>query len=191
MATLVQDDPKLSALIEALYRVEGKAEIIDGKIVHLPMTGIDPGFAGDEIFVSLRAYARRCGRGRAVGDNKGFLVDLPRRKSFSPDVAFYTGPKTGMKFGEGAPVFVAEVRSEGDYGRKAEREMAAKRRDYFAAGTLVVWDVDLNSDDVVRVFKNGDAEMPVATYRCGDQAEAEPAVPSWAMPVDDLFDPTG
>jgi Uma2 family endonuclease len=48
-----------------------------------------------------------------------------------------------MKFFEGAPVFAVEVRSEGDYGPAAERELAEKRADYFAAGTLAVWDVDL------------------------------------------------
>jgi hypothetical protein len=44
-----------------------------------------------------------------------------------------------------------EVRSEGDYGPAAEREMAAKRRDYFAAGTQVVWDVDVLSTEVAQV----------------------------------------
>ena len=32
--------------------------------------------------------------------------------------------------------------------------MVAKRADYFAAGTLVVWDVDLLSSDVVRVYRS-------------------------------------
>ena len=57
-----------------------------------------------------------------------------------------------MKFLNGAPVFAVEVRSEGDYGSTAEQEMAQKRADYFAAGTLVVWDVDLMSEDVVRSY---------------------------------------
>jgi Uma2 family endonuclease len=91
-----------------------------------------------------------------------------------------------MKFFEGAPVFAAEVRSEGDYGPAAEIEMAAKRADYFAAGTLVVWDVDLLGDDVVRVYRSTAPGTPTV-YRRGDTAEAEPAVPGWRMPVDDLF----
>ena len=66
--------------------------------------------------------------------------------------------------------------------------MAAKRADYFAAGTRVVWDVDLSSENVVRVFRDGDADQPAATYRRGQTAEAEPAVPGWTMPVDDLFE---
>ena len=93
-----------------------------------------------------------------------------------------------MRFVEGAPLFAVEVRSEGDYGPQAEREMAQKRADYFAAGTLVVWDVDLLSDDVVRVYRADAPDRPTL-YRRGEVAEAEPAVPGWTMPVDDLFMP--
>ncbi len=57
-----------------------------------------------------------------------------------------------MEFIHGAPALAVEVRSQNDYGPKADREMAEKRADYFAAGTLVVWDVDLLGADVVRVF---------------------------------------
>src|SRR6185503_6802983 len=85
--------------------------------------------------------------------NCGFVVHLPHRKSFSPDVAFVRSMDFGMKFYEGAPEFAVEVRSEGDYGPRAEREIAAKRADYFAAGTLVVWDVDLLSENVIRVYR--------------------------------------
>jgi Uma2 family endonuclease len=91
-----------------------------------------------------------------------------------------------MKFFAGAPILAVEVRSEGDYGSGAERRMAAKRADYFAAGTLVVWDVDLLSDDVVRVYRSHEPEEPTI-YRRGQVAEAEPAAPGWTMPVDDLF----
>jgi len=174
------------ATIEDLSRTPGKAELVDGKILHFSPTGGLRGFAGDEIFVSLREYVRRTGRGFAVGDNKAFRVNLPRRKSFSPDAAFYVGPSPGMKFLAGAPVFAVEVRSERDYGPRAERTLARKRADYFAAGTLVVWDVDLLSDEIVRVYRASDPELPTIYHR-GEVAEAEPAVPGWTMPVDDLF----
>ena len=174
------------ATIEDLYGIEGKAEIVNGEVVRMPPTGALPGYGGDEIFVSLHAYARRSRGGRAVGDNKAFRVRLPHRESFSPEAAFYTGPDTGMKFFEGAPVFAAEVRSEGDYGPTAEQAMAAKRADYFAAGTIVVWDVDLLSEDVVHVYRSTSPDTPTV-YRRGDTAEAEPAVPGWRMALDDLF----
>ena len=177
---------KVEATIEDLYKIKQKAEIVNGEIILMSPTGSLPGYAGDEISSSLRYYSKRQKHGRAVGDNKAFVVNLPHRKSFSPDAAFYVGADTGMKFYEGAPVFAVEVRSEGDYGPRAEREMAAKRSDYFAAGTQVVWDVDLLSEDVVRVYRVTDPERPTI-YRRGEIAEAKPAVPGWTMPVDDLF----
>ena len=177
---------RTEATIEDLYAVEGKAEIVNGELVHMPPTGDVRSYAAGAIFVSLHTHARQAGSGRAVTDNAGFLADLPHRKSFSPDAAFYTGPPAGMKFFPQAPVFAVEVRSEGDYGPKAEREVAKKRADYFAAGTLVVWDVDLRSDDVVRVYRASDPAQP-RIFRRGELADAEPAVPGWRMPVDDLF----
>jgi len=114
-------------------------------------------------------------------------VDLPQRKSFNPDAAFHVGPPPGPKFLEGASIFAAEVRSEGDYGPAAEEAMAAKRADYFAAGTQVVWDVDVLREGRIRVYR---ATAPVAptVYRRADQAEAAPALPSWSLPVDDIFE---
>ena len=66
--------------------------------------------------------------------------------------------------------------------------MRRRRADYFAAGTLVVWDVDAESDDVIRVYRHTSPDLPAAIYRRGEIAEAEPALPTWRFPVDDLFD---
>ncbi len=179
---------KAPATIEELYQVpdHGKAEIVNGELVTMSPTGFLPGRAGGEIYASLRQYERQTKRGYAIPDNVGFTVNLPNRASFSPDAAFYTGKVTGMKFLAGAPAFAAEVRSENDYGEQADKDIAAKRADYFAAGTLVVWDVDLLNEDVITVYRAGDPTKPTI-YRRGDLAEAEPAVPGWRMPVDDLF----
>lgn len=177
---------RTEATVADLYRVDGKAELLEGELVVMPPTGDAPGNAGFEIAVSLREYAKKRQTGRAVADNVGFKVDLPNRQSFSPDAAFHDLPRSGMKFLNGAPLFAVEVRSEGDYGDAAETRMAQKRADYFAAGTLVVWDVDLLGDDVVRVYRRSAPDQPTV-YRRGDIAEAEPAVPGWTFPVDTLF----
>jgi Uma2 family endonuclease len=90
-----------------------------------------------------------------------------------------------MKFFEAAPVFAAEVR-ENDYGANAERDIKAKIADYFAAGTLVVWDVDLLGEDVIRAYRADRPDQP-RIYHRGETADAEPALPEWVMAVDDLF----
>lgn len=174
--------------IDDLYHVTDhrKAELVNGELVYMSPTGFLPGYAAGEIFASLRAYARRAKNGYAIPDNVGFIVDLPHRRSFSPDVAFYTGKLSGMKFLEGAPVFAVEIRSENDYGPQAEHMMEEKRKDYFLAGTWVIWDVNLLSLEVIKVYRKNDPKNPVI-YQRGQIAEAEPAVPGWRMPVNDLF----
>jgi len=180
---------RTQATIEDLYTVpeHGKAEIVDGEVVLMSPTGDAPNRASGAIYISLRQYESNVSGGRACADNAGFIVNLPHRKSFSPDAAFFLGKTSGMKFLEGAPVFAVEVRSEGDYGPQAERDIAQKIADYFAAGTLVVWDVDLLSNDVIKVYRASDPNHP-SVYRRGGMAEAEPAVPGWTFPVDRLFE---
>ena len=88
-----------------------------------------------------------------------------------------------MSFIEGPPTFAVEVRSENDYGA-AEAEMAAKRDDYFQAGTVVVWDVDPIAETIA-CYRQGVAQPVI--FRRGDVANARPAVPGWQMPVDEVF----
>jgi Uma2 family endonuclease len=178
---------KTHATIEDLYKVEGKAELVNGEIVCMSPTGGVPGRAGGKVYVSLLQYEQQHSNGYAFPDNVGFIVHLPHRESFSPDVAWYVGELRGGEFLEGAPVFAVEVRSKYDYGRRAERTMQAKRDDYFACGTLVIGDMDALREQVIRVYRASDPDKPTI-YRKGDIADAEPAVPGWRIPVNDLFE---
>jgi Uma2 family endonuclease len=182
----IATDPATEQLIAELYKIDGKAEIVDGRIIRMSPTGDMPGSAGGSSYAILLLYAKKHG-GRAYPDNAAFLVDLPNRKSFSPDASYDIGPRSRMKFLPVAPDFAAEVRSEEGYGTAADRKLAQKGADYFAAGTKVVWDVDLLSDDVVRVYR-GDAPQSPKVYRRDELAEAEPAVPGWTFYVNELFD---
>jgi Uma2 family endonuclease len=179
----------IRATLDDLYREEGKAELIGGRIVRYMASGDLPSVVAGEIFVSLRIYSKTVGKGVAYPDGIGYAIpELPSgRESFSPDASYYTGtrPANRMRFIQGAPTFAAEVRSENDYGPASEADMAAKRTDYFAAGTLVVWDVDPQAETVA-VYGAAAPSQPVI-YRRGDTAEAEPAVPGWRMAVDEIF----
>ena len=177
------------ATLADLYREPGKAELIGGRIVPIMPTGRTPNRVAGRIFRSLDDYAETAGRGEAYTDNMGFEVsELPSgRESFSPDTSYHTGPfpENPMRFIKGAPTFAVEVRSENDYTESAEIEMGEKRADYFAAGTLVVWDVD-PVNECVHVYRRSAPTQPT-TYRRGEVAEAEPALPGWRIAVDQIF----
>jgi len=175
--------------LDDLYRVEGKAELIAGSIVPLLPTGRKPNRVAFRIARSLDDHAQATGRGEAYTDNMGFAVPelSSGRQSFSPDASYHEGPfpSNAMRFIEGAPTFAVEVRGEGDSGDAAARARAAKRADYFEAGTKVVWDVDPIAE-CAHVYRSDSPDQP-ATSRKGEDADAEPAVNGWRMAVDRLF----
>ncbi len=80
-----------------------------------------------------------------------------------------------------------EVRSENDYGNKAEKAIKQKRYDYFAAGTEIVWGGDLLGDDVIKSYHKDNPDTP-NIFKRGEIADAEPALPGWKIPVDELFE---
>jgi Uma2 family endonuclease len=177
------------ATIDDLYRVEGKAELIGGRIVRFMPSGLRPSKVAFRIAMSLEAHAVATNSGQAYPDGLGYAIRPPLksgRQSFSPDASFCAGavPET-MRFGEGPPTFAVEVRSENDYTAAAQREMAAKRADYFEAGTLVVWDVD----PIARTIASYRSDSPLqpTVFKTGEIANAEPAVPGWTVNVDDLI----
>jgi Uma2 family endonuclease len=177
---------RIDADVDDLRQVQGKAELVHGEVVEMSPTGGLHWYAASLIAASLNHYAKANGiNGFGGADNGGFVVNLPHRRSFSPDAAFYRGHLT-EDFLQGAPVFAVEIRSKHDVGPAAEQRMAEKRADYFAAGTLVVWDVDLQNEIVVRAY-SADAPAKPREFRRGGLASAEAALPGWQMPVDELI----
>jgi Uma2 family endonuclease len=178
------------ATLDDMMRYDGKAELIGGRIVPIMPSGYLPGRVARRITRSLEDHAAVIGTGDAIADNVGYAFDSPLpsgRQSFSPDSTFYTGPlpTNPMKFIDGCPVFAVEVRSENDYGPKKDGEYQDKRKDYFFAGTRVVWDVDPIAETVTK-YEASDPLTPVV-FRRGDEADAEPALPGWRLKVDDVF----
>jgi Uma2 family endonuclease len=179
------------ATLDDLYRTRGKVELIGARIVSFMPTGMLPADISGRIYRSLAEYADETKIGRAYGENLGYAIAMlpSERESFSPDASFHRGPfpQNRMRFIAGSPHFAVEVRSENDYRPSAELKIAEKQADYFLAGTEVVWDVDPLAE-CIHVFRASNPEHPT-TYRRGDMAEAEPAVPGWSVSVDWIFGP--
>jgi Uma2 family endonuclease len=177
------------ATMDDLLATDGKAELINGRIVEFPMPGDRPGRVAGKIFKLLDDFAIKAGFGEARGDGVDYDVGLlaSGRQSFRPDASFYTqdGPVDPDDAVPGPPTLAIEVRSKEDHTPSAEREMAAKRADYFEAGTLAVWDVNPRTKTVA-LYVAGNPETAVV-FHSGETAHAGPAVPGWTMPVDAVF----
>jgi Uma2 family endonuclease len=175
------------ARIDDLRRTKLKAEILNGELLVIGPSGHAPARAAGKILIRLHMHMERHGGGEPFGARLAYILNLPHRKSICPDASWYTGPPSGGGYLSVAPVFAVEVRDWIDHGDEAERRMAAKRADYFAAGTQVVWDVDVLREKLIRAYHSNNPGR-ATVYRPGDVADAEPAVPGWRFTVDELFD---
>jgi Uma2 family endonuclease len=179
---------KTEATVEDLYNApdDGNYELVNGKLVRMPPTGFGPGRTSGSIYRSLSEYEEATGSGYALPDGVAFIVNLPNRRSFSPDTAFtLSAPENTERFADGAPIFAVEVRSENDHGPRMDRAYADKRADYFAAGTEVVWDVNPRTQIIASYYRE-QPDAPIA-FRRGEIAHAEPVLPGWRIPVDQVF----
>ena len=142
-------------------------------------------YAVCELVISLRRYAAQLRRGVALDGSVACLVTAPHRRLFTPDAGFHTGEMLGEHY-IGAPVLAIHVRGKRDYGPLAERRIAQRREDYFAARAEMVWDVDVLREEVVRVYR---AARPseVIVYRCSMLVDGGPELPGWTIAVNDLF----
>jgi len=173
-----------------LMSVKGKSELINGRIVVYPPMGGIPGRVQQAILFALHDYAVETGCGEVFTRSLGYALPAPLksgRQSFCADASYHVGPwpENPMGFIPAAPTFAVEVMCLPDYEPGQSEVRAAKRADYFEAGTLVVWDVDPVGQTVTKY----DASDPTigTTFRPGDTADAEPAVPGWRLDVTALF----
>ena len=121
------------ATFDDLMKVDGKAELINGRIVRYMATGAVPGRIAKRIMLALDPFVVALGIGEVFSDGVGYAIDPPLtsgRQSFSSDLSYHVPPLAAdhMNFIDGAPAFAVEVRSKNDYGPKPDREYAEKHR---------------------------------------------------------------
>lgn len=179
-----------AALLTDLYAIEGKAEVIRGEIVRQPPFGLLPGVVCANLLVSLHAWCQTHRLGVALGSTVGYegaIIDGDLR-TFCPDVSFRRHPvnANSMRFVPGSPTFAVEIRSENDHTPTADIAIIEKRSDYFEAGTEVVWDVDPLALEIRSYHRDSPNEPRI--FKPGDEADAEPAVSGWRIPVNEVFE---
>src|ERR1051326_6008714 len=155
-----------TATVEDVTRIqehEGKlCELIDGVLVEKVM-GYSESNIASLILEMLNSFVRKSNLGLVTGE-AGTMELLPALVPI-PDVAFvswdrfpeHRRPKAAVP--RVAPNLAVEVLSKGN----TTSEMAAKRRDYFASGVELVWEIDPQTRTAVVYTSPNDCETLTAS----------------------------
>ena len=157
-------------------------ELVDGVLVEKAM-GFRESLLAGAILELLRLFVRRHKLGIVVGPDG--MMQLSSRLIRIPDVAFVSWSRMpGRKIPKQpiprlAPDLAIEVLSQGN----TAKEMAIKRREYFNAGVLRVWEVDPKKRSITVYLRPDHGEV----FREGQVVDGGPVLPGFKLSVSELF----
>ncbi len=168
--------------IEILESKRGLFELVDGTLVEKAMAWLS-NYVGAVILSLLMAHVRANGLGIVLGEAGAARISGQVRM---PDAAFYPWsrfpegkpPPPGPVLGA-VPDLAVEVMSPANTAGEMER----KRREYFAGGARLVWEVEPELR-LVRVYTSPDAFTAVNEAGTLDGA---PVLPGFRVAVRELF----
>jgi Uma2 family endonuclease len=160
-------------------------ELVNGRIVRLPMPGAKHGVVASEVNYRLTDHVKRHDLGRVFGNNTFVRVRSNPDTYRGPDVCFVSYAKLPKEAEvpegplEFPPDLVVEVRSPSD----SIRQMTDKSNEYLDAGVRVVVVLDPQTD-VVWVTRTTDWPQ---RYHNGDVLTIPDVLPGFAVPVRQFF----
>lgn len=166
----------------------GPSELVRGEIRMMTPASGRHGVVTAIVFGLLWSHVRPRRLGQCFADNTGFQLHIPGERGDTvraPDVAFVRVermPRDGVTSGwmQGAPDLAVEVLSPSESIATA----AAKRADYFAAGTTLVWVIDPEA----RTLEIHTTGAPVRRLHVGDRLDGAPILPDFGCDVAELFE---
>jgi Uma2 family endonuclease len=161
-------------------------ELVDGTLVEKPM-GFYESHLGHILAFFIESYLTNHPIGFVVGES-GAARTIPRRVRM-PDVGFYswshfpgrTLPAGGVL--DMAADLVVEILSPSN----TRTEMEQKRREYFASGTRLYWEV-LPETRHVRVFTDVNTHTLLGE---NDSLVGEPVLPGFVLSIQEWFNRAG
>ena len=157
-------------------------ELIDGVLVEKAM-GFSESLLASYLIVLLDAFVRPRNLGPVTGE-QGTVRLFPGQVRI-PDVAFTSWDRLPGRrrpvepIPELAPDLAVEVLSSAN----TQEEMLRKRRDYFAAGVRLVWEIDPVAR-TVRIYIGPDAGTVLAA---GGTLDGGDVLPGFTLPLIELF----
>jgi Uma2 family endonuclease len=183
MAILQKDEERLMTGEELARRPDLHCELVDGRLVPMPMTGYVHGKIELRLGAKLLAYADASGRGIAVGGEVGIYIRHDPDTVRGADLAYISHERYARRgslvFLDVAPELVVEIHSSED----RPGEAAKKIREYLSIGIDRVWYVHPRRRQV-RVYRSPEQ---VETLGIGDVLRDEEILPGFALPLSELF----
>jgi Uma2 family endonuclease len=158
-------------------------ELVDGVLVEKPM-GIRESILASRLIGFLLAFVDPRKLGVIAGE--AAMMQLRLALLRMPDVAFIAwGKFPGRRVpSEPAPLLAPDLAIEIISPSNTKREMARKLKEYFEAGTRLVWYVD-PKPQTVEVYTN--ASEPDATLARRDTLDGGDVLKGFILRLDDLF----
>ncbi len=167
----------------ALRRSDRLYELVDGTLVEKTV-GLSESMIAGQVLSEIRAFARKHDLGIPAGADG--TVRLLKGLVRMPDVAFFSWDKLPGRMmlekaiPDVAPDLAVEVLSKGN----TPAEMARKLREYFLAGTCLVWMIDPRKRQA-QVYTAPDA--PAATLDEAQALDGGNVLPGFTLPLAELF----
>lgn len=163
---------------------ENKYELSSGLLIRMPPTGFRHSSVALRIGALLHQYAEETDLGRVSGADSGFILQRNPDIVRAPDAAFVTKarmPTYGEPEGfmELAPDLAVEVVSPWDRDRQLNRKI----KEYFAAGTRLVW-VVYPDTRTIYVYRSADQVRAVDEK---SELDGEDVLPGFRCPVSRCF----
>jgi Uma2 family endonuclease len=181
------DVPLGMATIDDVVRLDDHkdrlCELIDGVLVEKPM-GTRESHVSGEVLSLIKVFIRPLNLGIAIGGD-GMLEVLPGQVRL-PDVSFIARAKVphGLPPGPAVLELVPDLAVEVLSPSNTPAEMSRKLREYFFAGTRLVWYIDLN-DRSVTVYTAPDQSTRLTE---ADTIDGGDVLPGFRVPVARFFE---
>ena len=158
-------------------------ELLDGILVEKAM-GSPASFLASTLIILLGSYIRKHRLG--VIGAPDMLIDTGLGRIRMPDVCFthrdriLSAAALQSSISHFMPNLCIEILSDGN----TKREMAEKRRDYFAGGCEAVWIVDPETKTIA-VYSD---PIQCRIYGIADTIDGGEMIPGFTLPVGELFE---
>lgn len=166
-------------------------ELVDGRLVRMPLSGGEASRIAARIVVALGVFVEARDLGAVLGADGEFDLTQPgetAETALGPDASFTQADRIPARDSHEykrawhlAPDLVVEVASPNQY----RPEMAAKSRRYLGAGSRLIW-VVWPKYQQVDVWQAG-ADEPIQTLTLAESLDGLDVLPGFSYPLARLF----